>query len=94
MELDKADPKGLVRESYRIEGITEGECRSILLDWALSLPTGEGVPEAARRLIAEYGHGAPDHPMTRVLGQALTAPDTPRRRGGRVGRTGRTGDDG
>ncbi len=37
MELNLADPKGLVRESYAIEGITPGECRSIFLDWALSL---------------------------------------------------------
>ena len=34
------DPKGLIREAYRIEGITLGECRSIFLDWALSLPDG------------------------------------------------------
>jgi hypothetical protein len=32
--LKEADPKGLVRESYRIEGITLGECRSIFVDWA------------------------------------------------------------
>ena len=35
MELAEADPKGLVRESYQIDGITVGECRSIFLDWAL-----------------------------------------------------------
>jgi hypothetical protein len=86
MDLSLADPKGLVRESYRIEGITPGECRSILLDWALSLPVGAVVPEAARVLIAVYGAGAPDHPMTAVLHQALAAPGAPRRRGGRQGR--------
>ena len=31
---DAADPKRLVAEAYRIEGITEAECRSIFLDWA------------------------------------------------------------
>jgi hypothetical protein len=90
MDLGEADPKGLVRESYRIEGITPGECRSILLDWALSLPVGAAVPAAAQALIAVYGAGAPGHPMTAVLQQALTAPDTPRRRGGRQGRQGLT----
>ena len=40
MQLTEADPKGLVRESYAIEGISPGECRSIFLDWALSLATG------------------------------------------------------
>ena len=47
MELAKADPKGLVRESYNIDGITLGECRSIFLDWALSLILGQDVAEAA-----------------------------------------------
>ena len=40
VRLDEADPKGLVRESYNIEGITLGECGSIFMDWALSLPVG------------------------------------------------------
>lgn len=88
MELAKADPKGLVRESYRIEGITPGECRSIFMDWALSIPVGAPVVDAVRTLIATYGVPNPDHPMTTVLNQALTAPDTPRRRGGRIGRQG------
>ena len=88
MELAEADPKGLVRESYRIEGITAGECRSIFMDWALSIPVGAPVPEAVRVLIATYGAPNPDHPMTAVLHAALSAPDTPRRRGGRAARQG------
>jgi hypothetical protein len=86
MELAEADPKGLVRESYRIEGITAGECRSIFMDWALSIPVGAPVTDAVRTLIATYGAPNPDHPMTTVLHQALTAPEAPRRRGGRTGR--------
>ena len=35
---DPNDHKGLIREAYRIDGITLPECRSIFLDWALSLP--------------------------------------------------------
>ena len=88
MELGEADPKGLVRESYRIEGITAGECRSIFMDWALSIPVGAPVVDAVRVLIATYGLPNPDHPMTAVLEQALTAPEAPRRRGGRTGRQG------
>ena len=91
MDLAKADPKGLVRESYRIEEITAGECRSIFVDWALSIPADLSVPDAARALIAEYGAADPDHPMTLVLTEALAAPDLPRRRGGRAGRQGATG---
>jgi hypothetical protein len=91
MDLAEADPKGLVRESYRIEGITGGECRSIFVDWALSLPAGISIPDAVRTLIAEYGQGAGDHPMTAVLTEALTAPDQPRRRGGRAARQGISG---
>ena len=88
MDLAEADPKGLVRESYRIEGITPGECRSIFMDWALSIPIGAPVADAVRTLIAAYATQTPDHPMSSVLHQALTAPDAPRRRGGRTGRQG------
>ena len=38
MKGDHNDPKALIRESFNIEGITIEECRSIFLDWALSLP--------------------------------------------------------
>lgn len=86
MELAEADPKGLVRESYRIDGITAGECRSIFMDWALSIPIGRSVPDAVRVLILTYGTEAPEHPMTGVLKDALAAPLEPRRRGGRTGR--------
>jgi hypothetical protein len=86
MDLGEADPKGLIRESYRIDGITAGECRSILVDWALSLPNGSGFAEHARHLLSVYGDDAPGHPMTAVLSEALAAPDTPRRRGGRAAR--------
>jgi hypothetical protein len=91
MDLGEADPKGLVRESYRIDGITGGECRSIFMDWALSIPVGRSVPDAVRVLIATYALPEPEHPMSAVLHQALTAPEAPRRRGGRVGRQGLTG---
>ena len=86
MTLDEADPKGLVRESYAIEGITGGECRSIFLDWALSLPVGRSVPEALAVVMAFYAGRAPDHPMNTVLRDGQVAADAPRRRGGRAAR--------
>lgn len=88
MRLDEADPKGLVRESYRIEGITLGECRSILVDWALSLPLDAPMKEAIRVVMAEYALGAPDHPMSKVLEEGLLSPEAPKRRGGRAARVG------
>lgn len=91
MDLGTADPKGLVRESYLIEGITLDECRSIFLDWALSMPVGAPIAEAARALIAVYGSAEPGHPMTAVLAEALTTPTDPKRRGGRAARVGLSG---
>jgi len=88
MEMKLADPKGLVREAYRIEGISEPECRSIFLDWALSLAEGTDQREAMRVLIGHYLPGREDHPMSVTLVAGLgTAPD-PRRRGGRAARLG------
>lgn len=92
MEMSLADPKGLVRESYAIEGIKASECRSIFLDWALSLKPGVETAEAIRVLLSHYGPDWPDHPMTAVLTAGLTAPSTPVRRGGRNARVPRSGD--
>lgn len=88
MDLKEADPKGLVRESYAIEGITAAECRSIFLDWALSLKAGADSRPATRFLLEHYGSGREGHPMTVVMRQALEAPEAPRRRGGRAARVG------
>lgn len=84
------DPKGLIRESYAIEGITESECRSVFLDWALSLGPQDDVMAALRGLIAAHAAAAPDHPMSGVLRDALAHPATPMRRGGRRARLGYT----
>jgi len=85
---DAADPKGLVGEAYAIPGIGPSECRSILLDWALSLAAGTDTAAALRTLLARHGAGAPGHPMTEVLAQGLAGAPPPRRRGGRRGRGG------
>lgn len=75
------DPKGLIAEAYRIEGITAAECRSIFLDWALSL-SGDLTPALERLLV-----GRPeDHPMTGVLREGLATPARTGRRGGRAAR--------
>ncbi|WP_341213593.1 hypothetical protein [uncultured Limimaricola sp.] len=83
---DEIDPKGLVREAYRIEGISLGECRSIFLDWALSLPEGAQSAPAIRRLLERHATAPEGHPMTQVLTQGLEAGGAPQRRGGRAGR--------
>lgn len=84
---DPLDAKGLIREAYRIEGITAGECRSIFLDWALSLPDGEDLSTAIRTHLSRREAAHPDHPMTAVLRQGLGRADPPRRRGGWRGRS-------
>jgi hypothetical protein len=86
MDIAAADPKGLVRESYAIEGITLAECRSIFLDWALSLGPGLSVQEAVAALLAHYAGADPGHPMTATLKEGLAPPALPVRRGGRAAR--------
>jgi hypothetical protein len=88
---DPDDPKGLIREAYAIEGIGDAECRSILVDWALSLPQGADAPAALARVLARRGPGAADHPMTLLMAEGvapepLVAPGATRRRGGQAGR--------
>lgn len=84
--VDPNDPKGLVRESYRIDGITAPECRSIFLDWALSLPNGATTKPPITALLATYGATQPNHPMTLTLTEGLAAAARTGRRGGRAAR--------
>lgn len=77
---DATDPKGLINEAYRIEGITPAECRSIFLDWALSLPEDHETGASIQILLDR--HGVPEHPMTAVLTEGLAAASRPKRRGG------------
>ncbi len=78
---DALDPKMLITESYRIDGITDEECRSIFLDWALSMGEGDAAIAALPALIARHDD-MPDHPMTAVLREGLERLATPKRRGG------------
>lgn len=80
------DPRALIAEAYRIEGLTPEDARSIFFDWALGLPAGAEAGRAAERLIAH--HRPPeDHPMTTLLSEAIGSTFSPRRRGGvRAGR--------
>lgn len=77
---DATDPKGLIAESFRIDGITYEECRSIFLDWALAVPVDSDSPALIAELLVR--HRVEGHPMTQVLQEGLSAGTAPRRRGG------------
>ena len=79
---DKNDPKALISEAYNIVGITIGECRSIFLDWALSVPLELDTQEVIGALLEQYKGSKPEHPMTQTLQEGLTMLATPHRRGG------------
>ena len=76
------DPKGLIAEAYRIEGIGPSECRSIFLDWALSLPEEYEQRAALQDLADRYAAHGPNHPMTEVIQDGLNGTQKPKRRGG------------
>lgn len=82
---DTTDPKRLIAEAYRIEGIGPEECRSIFLDWALSVEGADDVQSLIRALLVR--HGDEGHPMTTILREGLVAMEHPRRRGGWRSRT-------
>jgi hypothetical protein len=83
---DEADPRGLIREAYAIEGIGPSECRSIFLDWAIGVPSAADTAGMIDALLSRYGTDAPDHPMTGVLRDGLEPAEKTGRRGGRRGR--------
>ena len=86
MKVEDVDPKGLIRESYRIEGITPPECKTIFFDWAVQVPPAADPAAHIAFCIAHYGAEQPDHPMTALLQAALAPAPEKARRGGRAGR--------
>lgn len=76
------DPRGLIYESYRIDGITGAQCRSIFFDWALGMDAARDSHADIQALLELYGKDQPDHPMTAVLRDGLQGAEKPRRRGG------------
>ena len=82
MKGDFDDPKALIREAYNIEAITRSECRSIFLDWALSLPMEQNSNASIQTLLKKYKNNFPEHPMTETLEEGLLTMVKPRRRGG------------
>ncbi|WP_158963751.1 hypothetical protein [Chachezhania sediminis] len=80
--IEDLDPRRLIAEAYRIDGITEPECRTIFLDWALSLKDDVPMQHASAQLLAHYDRQAPDHPMTGVLRAGTETAEKAKRRGG------------
>lgn len=80
------DPTGLIRESFRMEGISAPECRTIFLDWALGVPQSIDTRQAVEALLAAYASAPQDHPMIATLKAALADTGPAKRRGGRQGR--------
>ncbi len=82
------DPRELILESYRIDGIDLGQCRSIFLDWVLGAAATPPVKDQIAALLDIYGPDHPDHPMTQVLKEGQSAEVKPQgRRGGWRGRS-------
>ncbi len=79
-EFSAHDPRGLIGSSFEIEGITIEDCRTIFLDWAMSVSTTE-LAETAAVLAQAHRERYPDHPMLMVLDEARQeVPSSSRRR--------------
>ena len=82
MDDNVLDAKGLIQESYLIEEITDSQCRSIFLDWALTLPADMDTKAAIKALLNNVSPEQKNHPMTAILEQGLVQMIRPKRRGG------------
>ena len=74
------DPKKLISESFKINGITEVECRSIFFGWVLDSNNFFDMNEALEILYQKYSLDYPKHPMTKVLLEGLTKKNNKRKR--------------
>ncbi|KJZ20294.1 hypothetical protein [Loktanella sp. S4079] len=86
MPRNPIDPTGLIRESFRIDGISEAECRTIFLEWAMGLGAEVDPKAAVRTHLDNYRDMPQDHPMITTLTAALDDVRPPKRRGGRRAR--------
>ena len=80
------DPRALIVEAYRIDGIGPEDCRTIYFDWALGVDAARDMRADTGALLAHYEATDADHPMTAVLREGLAAASAPKRRGGRRSR--------
>ncbi len=64
------DPRDLIHDAYRIEGIAVEECRAIFFDWAIGLGSEVDPMLAAKTLHTDLAAENPDHPMTALLAEA------------------------
>ncbi len=81
--VEKYDPRGLIRESYRIEGIDAGQCRTVFLDWVLGAAADPELTQQIEAFLTFYASKEPDHPMSAVLREGLAGQAAPKgRRGG------------
>ena len=81
----ESDPRGLIFESYNMVQVSEAECRSIFLDWALGLDSKYNPIKEIRAYLKYYENLYSDHPMNKVLQEGLNV--KPRRGRRRVKNT-------
>ena len=67
-----SDPRGLIFEAYRIDGITDEDCRSIFFDWALGLDSALNLNDELTTLYNIYAENRPTHPMSIILKEGLS----------------------
>ena len=66
------DPKKLISESFKINGISDVECRSIFFGWVLDFDSRIDINLAIKTLHEKYSLSNPTHPMTCVLLEGLS----------------------
>ena len=67
-----ADPRGLIREAYNIGDLSEKDCRTIFLDWALGVPTETDIACLMSELAEHYAQLNPEHPMSVLLKESAS----------------------
>ncbi|MEM8741755.1 MAG: hypothetical protein AAGE13_09685 [Pseudomonadota bacterium] len=85
-ETSPDDPRGLIHDAFRMDGLGAAECRSIYLDWAIGMPQGTDLPASTARLLTAFAQAHPDHPMTAVLREGTDRKAAPPRRRSRPAR--------
>ena len=76
------DPRGLIEESYNIEGISDADARGIFFDWAMR-DAGDAPIEAMKKLYDHFGQSDAHHPMSKILREGIEREGQDSKRRGR-----------
>ncbi len=73
-EVEVADPRGLFRDGFAMENLSDSECRTIFLEWAMTLRDDVDMVHSLGVLHAHYQSEYSEHYLFKLITEGLQGP--------------------